>query len=158
MSISSDGNKYLQEQKAWELIKTDRVRCGTVIGVAVNLIHTISLLIEPYMPAVATSIQQQLNYAAPTYGALSGQPGFELHLPAEHTIGTPEVLFRRIEEKEIAELRARFGGKQETKMGEEFPIEIVGEETCAVCMSGVACSCHGCNAYDHVGAVTSCSC
>jgi tRNA-binding EMAP/Myf-like protein len=76
-----------------------------VLNVTVNLVRLIAVLCEPYMPATARRIVAQLNL--PDLGPLPDR--FELTLQAGHRIGTPEVLVRKIEDKEIEALKARFG-------------------------------------------------
>jgi hypothetical protein len=41
-----------------------------------------------------------------------------LDLPVGHKIGVPQVLFKKITEDEIKELRSKFGGKQVRKFDE----------------------------------------
>lgn len=106
MNLSKNSNKYFQDNKPWELVKTDKKRGGTVIAVLSSQIKDLAILIEPYLPATAAEIAKQLGIELPKWKDL-GKP-----LPAGHLIGQSKTLFRKIEQKEIVELRNKFAGQK----------------------------------------------
>ncbi|KAF8968175.1 tRNA synthetases class I (M)-domain-containing protein [Flammula alnicola] len=106
MLISTRGNNYLQSaglNKA--LIASDPTRCAQVISRAINLIYTLSSLIYPFMPATSESILAQLNAPARAVPEVLSND-----ILAGHTIGTPEHLFKKIEENMAEVWRIKFGG------------------------------------------------
>ncbi|KAF4613706.1 hypothetical protein D9613_007787 [Agrocybe pediades] len=106
MLISMRGNNYLQSSglnKA--LIAADPIRCGQVVSRAVNLIYTLSALIHPFMPATSESILAQLNAPARAVPEVLSND-----ILAGHSIGTPEHLFKKIEESMAEVWRIKFGG------------------------------------------------
>ena len=113
MLISSCGNTYLQSSglnKA--LIASNPTRCAQVISRAINLIYVLSSLIYPFMPATSSAILSQLNApdrAVPEH--------FSSDILAGHTIGTPEHLFKKIEEKMEEVWRLKFKGNDEKLSG-----------------------------------------
>ena len=113
MLISSCGNTYLQSSglnKA--LIASNPIRCAQVISRAINLIYVLSSLIYPFMPATSSAILIQLNApdrAVPQH--------FSNDILAGHTIGTPEHLFKKIEEKMEEVWRLKFKGNDEKLSG-----------------------------------------
>lgn len=114
----------------WELFKTDRARCDTILYLSVNLISTLAVLLEPYMPSLSTKINAQLNQRVLRVGALDAADAsnrtFKLAVASGHILGVPSVLFRRIEDEEIAALRVKFGGAPvEKKKGEPFPLNLI---------------------------------
>ncbi|XP_066564500.1 methionine--tRNA ligase, cytoplasmic [Amia ocellicauda] len=112
LNISRHGNQYIQVNEPWKKIKggeRDRQRTGTVTGVAVNLACLLSVMLQPYMPTVSATIQEQLH-APPHCNTLSGK--FVCMLPAGHRIGTISPLFQKLEADQIEALRNRFGGQQ----------------------------------------------
>ncbi|TFY65357.1 hypothetical protein EVJ58_g2034 [Rhodofomes roseus] len=95
MLLSGRGNLYLQSSglnKA--LMNENPKRCAQVVSRAINLIYVLSALIHPFLPATEASILTQLN--AP---ARSVPQVFSTDILAGHTIGTPEHLFKKIDEK-----------------------------------------------------------
>ncbi|KAJ3734348.1 tRNA synthetases class I (M)-domain-containing protein [Lentinula guzmanii] len=108
MAISQLGNGYLQSSglnKA--LMISNPKRCAQVVSRAVNLIYVLSALVEPYMPATAKAILPQLN--APPRAV---PDVLSTDILAGHTIGTPEHLFKKIEESLADKFRDRFGGNE----------------------------------------------
>lgn len=106
MLVSMRGNNYLQSaglNKA--LIASNPKRCAQVISRAVNLIYTLSTLIHPFMPATSDAILAQLNAPARTVPEVLSND-----ILAGHTIGTPEHLFKKIEENMAEVWRIKFGG------------------------------------------------
>ena len=113
MLISSRGNIYLQSSglnKA--LIASNPKRCAQVISKAINLIYVLSSLIYPFMPATSSAILTQLN--APDRAV---PEVFSNDILAGHTIGVPEHLFKKIEEKMEEVWRLKFKGNDEKLSG-----------------------------------------
>ncbi|XP_042305178.1 methionine--tRNA ligase, cytoplasmic isoform X2 [Sceloporus undulatus] len=113
LNIARHGNQYLQVNEPWKQIKggdADKKRAGTVIGVAVNIASLLSVILQPYMPNVSTTIQGQLCIPA-DYNVLTND--FVCTLPAGHQIGTVTPLFQKLEAEQIENLRKRFGGGQQ---------------------------------------------
>jgi methionyl-tRNA synthetase len=113
MHISSRGNTYLQSSglnKA--LIASNPKRCAQVISRAINLIYVLSSLIYPFMPATSSAILTQLN--APDRAV---PEVFSNDILAGHTIGVPEHLFKKIEEKMEEVWRLKFKGNDEKLSG-----------------------------------------
>ncbi|KAF8910678.1 tRNA synthetases class I (M)-domain-containing protein [Gymnopilus junonius] len=111
MLISMRGNSYLQSaglNKA--LIASNPQRCAQVISRAINLIYTLSALIHPFMPATSDAILAQLNAPARTVPDILSND-----ILAGHTIGTPEHLFKKIEENMAEVWRIKFGGDDANK-------------------------------------------
>lgn len=80
-------------------------RCAQVVSRAVDLIYVLSALAHPFMPETSDAMVTQLNApprAVPT--------AFSHDILGGHTIGTPEHLFKRIDDKMAEVWRAKFGG------------------------------------------------
>lgn len=106
MNLSKKGNQYFQENEPWKLIKENPEKAYKVLAVLVNLIKDLSILIQPVMPKTAQSIQTQLNT----------EIGFDLKgletKIENQKIGEPEVVFRKLEDKEVKEFQEKYSGKQ----------------------------------------------
>jgi methionyl-tRNA synthetase len=113
MLISGRGNVYLQSSglnKA--LIASNPIRCARVISRAINLIYVLSSLIYPFMPATSSAILVQLNAPDRAVPEL-----FSNDILAGHTIGSPEHLFKKIDEKMEEVWRLNFKGNDEKLSG-----------------------------------------
>jgi len=115
MHLSKCANKYFQDNKPWELVKSDKERAGAVIRILVSQVKDLAILIEPYLPHSSAEIFSQLAIEQ----AGSNVPGrwnsLGTLVPANHRIGSPKAIFRKIEPKEIADLRGRFAGGAKTQ-------------------------------------------
>lgn len=117
MEISAEGNKYAQDNKPWELFKTNKARCATVVFLTSNLVKTLAALIEPYMPTLTDKILAQLNSPHDQI-----KDTFEFLLPSGHAIGDPQPLVANIDPAKLNECKERFSGQD--KKAPTFPAEI----------------------------------
>jgi methionyl-tRNA synthetase len=61
--VIADANRYVDAQAPWALAKTDPVRRDTVLWVLAETIRRVTLLVQPFMPASAAKILDQLAIA-----------------------------------------------------------------------------------------------
>ena len=79
------------------------------ITLALNLVYLLSLVLQPFMPTTADEIRRQLNISDKVYAL---ENAFRCYLPAGHTIGQAQPLFKRIEKAMTDEYRVRFSGQK----------------------------------------------
>lgn len=109
MSISARGNQFLQENKLDNTTYNDSPdKSDAIVGVGLNIVYLVASVIYPYMPETAETIYSMLN--APK---LAIQDDFKLALKGEHNIGKAQYLFKRIEDKDVALFRSKYGGQQQ---------------------------------------------
>lgn len=97
MNFSRIGNKYLADSEPWKVVKTDTERVKTILYIALQITANISTAIEPFMPFSAAKILGMLAVEKFGWDSLGSM---EL-IPAGHTIGTPTLLFEKIEDEVI---------------------------------------------------------
>ena len=103
------GNEYLAEAAPWTAVKTDRVRAGVAVRTALNLAALFARLSAPFIPTSAAVIAEALGQGAPTAWP-NGEIAAELSRVAPGTpVRAPEVLFRKIDDAQLAEWGMRFG-------------------------------------------------
>ncbi|KAG2489494.1 hypothetical protein HYH03_011947 [Edaphochlamys debaryana] len=117
MSISADGNKFLQDTKPWVAVKEDKDKCATLVAASVGMVRLLAALMAPYMPSLAAKILAQLNLpydasVALTDDLIAGAARPHTLVAPGHVIGTPGPLIGIIPDEKVDELRARFGGNQ----------------------------------------------
>jgi methionyl-tRNA synthetase len=61
--VIADANRYVDAQAPWALAKTDLARRDTVLWVLAETIRRVTLLVQPFMPAAAAKILDQLSIA-----------------------------------------------------------------------------------------------
>ena len=99
MSLARLGNKYLADEEPWKVIKLDEERVQTIMYVALQISAALAVVSEPFLPFSATKLKNILNISA----SLSWEDVTEntVLLPATHQINKAELLFSKIEDKEI---------------------------------------------------------
>lgn len=104
MNLARLGNKYLADAEPWKLIKTDEERVKTIMYVALQIATGLAVLSEPFLPFTSEKLKGILNLSSNQNGKSIGWHDVSLKetlLPAGHTINKSELLFRKIEDKEI---------------------------------------------------------
>ena len=107
MKISALGNQFFQESAPWKSRNEDMDKCKEDLFILANIVHDLAILIEPYMPEIAKNIFTQLKVTEEF--SLDNVAKFKL---TNHIIGTASVLFKKVEDKEIDALKAKYTGNQ----------------------------------------------
>ena len=116
MELARLGNKYLADHEPWKLIKTDADGTAQVLSEAVQVLYNLAMLMEPFMPEASGRLlaQLQVNPELETrkdfWMAGDGVDGVWFELAAGHQLGSPGLLFQKIEddviEVQISKLQA----------------------------------------------------
>ena len=106
------GNEYLQEAAPWTAIKTDRDRAAVIVRTALNLAALYAKISAPFIPFAAEKIGDAFGLDFPAAWP-SNDAKTELgSLTVGAPVTVPEVLFKKIEDEQIADWTARFGGAE----------------------------------------------
>ncbi len=95
-------NKYIDETEPWVLAK-DEAKADRLSTVLYNLVEGIVIgasLLEPFMPATAQKIATQLNTGLRDFDTLKN---FGLYESGTKVTAQPEILFARLDMKEVAQ-------------------------------------------------------
>ncbi|MCY1647487.1 methionine--tRNA ligase [Caulobacter sp. SL161] len=106
------GNEYLQEAAPWTAIKTDRDRAAVIVRTALNLAALYAKISAPFIPFAAEKIGDAFGLAFPAAWPSNDAKAELDTLSVGQSITVPEVLFKKIEDEQIAEWTARFGGAE----------------------------------------------
>lgn len=106
------GNEYLQEAAPWTAIKTDRDRAAVIVRTALNLAALYARVSAPFIPFAAEKIGEAFQLPWPPAWPTTDAAAELSSLPVGLPVRAPEVLFRKIEDEQIAEWTARFGGAE----------------------------------------------
>jgi methionyl-tRNA synthetase len=105
--ISSLGNKYLQEKQPWIEVKTNPVLAGITIANCLDLARLLAVIYYPFTPSACEKIFQILGEKEDIL-----KIGFERVFEGveEGRVITPKgILFEKLEDKKITELKQKFG-------------------------------------------------
>lgn len=97
MTVARIGNKYLADTEPWKVIKSDPERVKTILNIALQITANVTIAIEPFMPFSAEKILRMLDIQPLGWERL----GATDLLDAGHRIGTPSLLFEKIEDDVI---------------------------------------------------------
>ena len=97
MNVARLGNKYLAETEPWKVIKTDEDRVRTILNISLQIVASLEVLIEPFLPFTADKLKDMLNFG----GHLWEDAGKMSLLPVDHLIDQPVLLFDKIEDAEV---------------------------------------------------------
>ena len=98
MNLARLGNKYLADEEPWKVIKLDEERVKTVMFVALQIATALSVLCEPFLPFTSVKLKGILNADSNSWSDISEK---EVLLDPSHQIGKVELLFAKVEDKEI---------------------------------------------------------
>ena len=107
------GNQYLTEAAPWTAFKTDPVRAGVAVRTGLNLVALFAKVSEPFIPFTCQTIAASVGEAFPAQWPTGSGKDLLSALPAGRAVKTPEVLFKKIEDTQVAEWIARFGGGEQ---------------------------------------------
>ena len=115
-------NKYIDETQPWVLAK-DPAKQERLSQVLYNLVESIVIgasLLEAFMPATAEKIAAQLNTSLRSFDELDD---FGLYPSGNKVTDKPEILFARLDEKEVLEkAEAMFAQRNEGKEEASEPV------------------------------------
>ncbi|MBJ6118765.1 methionine--tRNA ligase [Pontibacter sp. BT310] len=97
MNLARLGNKYLADTEPWKLIKTDEERVKTIMNIALQISASLAILMEPFLPDSAAKLRAMLNMEA----GMWADAGAADLLKDGHVIGTPALLFERVEDTAV---------------------------------------------------------
>lgn len=93
MVLAKAGNVYFEEKAPWADRKNDMETCATTINTCLQVVKALAVLIEPYLPFSSRKMlfMLGLNEGSLTWDEILSE------LPEGHRLGTPEVLFSKLD-------------------------------------------------------------
>ncbi len=104
-ALSSIGNKAFQDSEPWKLRNSDPQKAKAILRTLVGLIRDLGVMIEPYMPSTSEKLLGFLNSKDSKWTDLGDYS-------KAIQIGQTELLFNKLEDEKIEELRLRYSGSQ----------------------------------------------
>ena len=97
MNLARIGNKYITDCEPWHVAKTDMERVKTILYISLQLVANLEIAFEPFLPFSSKKLREMLNVAETEWDQLGST---ELLKPG-HQLGTPALLFEKIEDDAI---------------------------------------------------------
>jgi methionyl-tRNA synthetase len=97
MDLARLGNKYLADNEPWKLVKTDKVRTGTILNIALQITANLAIVTEPFLPFSARKIAGFINMGDYVWQ----DAGRNDLLKPGHLLDEPSLLFAKIEDEAV---------------------------------------------------------
>jgi methionyl-tRNA synthetase len=114
VDLARFGNKLFDERAPWKLKKTDEVGCRAALHANLQVLATLSVVLQPFVPGAAGRLREMLALPAlhtgPRAGTDPAPAAWQVEtLPAGHTLGEAGILFAKIDDDVIAAEKERLG-------------------------------------------------
>ncbi|MDZ7723199.1 MAG: methionine--tRNA ligase [candidate division KSB1 bacterium] len=100
MDVARAANKYFNDQHPWKTIKSDPDRCATTLNICIHTCQVLLMLMEPVLPHTARRGWPMLGLDEALEKKAWDDIGKQ-DIPAGHKLGKIEILFKKIEYKDI---------------------------------------------------------
>lgn len=97
MNLARLGNKYITDCEPWHVAKTDMERVKTILYISLQLVANLEIAFEPFLPFSSAKLREMLGVKETEWEQLGST---EL-LKSGHQLGTPSLLFEKIEDEAI---------------------------------------------------------
>lgn len=112
MNLARIGNKYITDCEPWHVAKTDMERVKTILYLSLQLVANLEIAFEPFLPFSSARLREMLNVTETDWAQLGST---DLLKPG-HQLGTPALLFEKIEDEAI---EAQLKKLEDTKKANE---------------------------------------
>ena len=65
IELAREGNRYLNDREPWKTYKTDKALAGQSLGISVQILATVGVTLQPFLPKSASSILKALSEKKP---------------------------------------------------------------------------------------------
>ena len=98
LDLSDGCNRYFQKKEPW------KGNSENTIYLSINAVHSLGILLQPFMPHSTEKLFKSMNIEEKT---VNWNNCGELYIKSNHKINKPEILFKKIEDKEISEQKEK---------------------------------------------------
>lgn len=112
MNLARIGNKYITDCEPWHVAKTDMERVKTILYLSLQLVANLEIAFEPFLPFSSARLREMLNVTDTDWAQLGST---DLLKPG-HQLGTPALLFEKIDDEAI---EAQLKKLEDTKKANE---------------------------------------
>ncbi|MBN1464963.1 methionine--tRNA ligase [candidate division KSB1 bacterium] len=100
MNVARAANKYFNDQEPWRTVKQNPAKCATTLNICLHACNALALLMAPVLPFSAAKAWAMMGHATDVHQQ-AWDDVRHMELPTGHQLGRVEILFRKMEEKEI---------------------------------------------------------
>lgn len=127
MNLARAANKYFNDSEPWKTAKSDEQQCATTINLSIQVARALAILMSPIIPDACERIWTMLGLEG-SAATQRWDSAAELTIPSGHKLGTPRILFTKIEDHVIEQAikdttgPGASGGGQPSASAQEKPL------------------------------------
>ena len=106
--LSDIGNRAFQSSEPWKARTEDPEKAMSILGTLYYLIRDLAIMLTPYCPTTGEKILSFIGKEGLKWDATGKAEG-------EVVVKSLELLFQKLEDKRVAELKERYAGSQEER-------------------------------------------
>jgi methionyl-tRNA synthetase len=119
MNLARVANKYFNDNEPWKTLASNPERCATTLHIAIQIVRSLAILLEPVTPAVSVKIWKFLNLdTTPDEDGWDSASIFQLK--DGHQLNKPEILINKIGDAQIDDITKFLEGEE--KSGASLPL------------------------------------
>lgn len=103
VELAREGNRYLSLKEPWHKIKTSSEEAATSLYLSIQLVHSLAILLEPFIPFSCKKIWDQLNLFE-KFNQRKWNDAGKLMIIPNHKIKKPEPLFQKVSMEKIKKM------------------------------------------------------
>jgi methionyl-tRNA synthetase len=102
MNLARIGNKFLADTEPWKLAKEDMEAVAGILNYALMVVGNIAFACQPFLPDASLSVLKQLNIDFSDSKKFWNAGELIEPLQEGHQLNQPELLYRNVEDEDIA--------------------------------------------------------
>lgn len=112
LELADLGNKRFQDGEPWKLIKENPAAAANLLRDLIYLVRDLAVLASPFVPGSAEKIAGFLGLSQLDWSLLGQLHGLSVLHPTE-------ILFKKLEDKEVEDFKEKFAGSQADRAAKE---------------------------------------
>jgi len=92
MNLAQAGNVYFNQNQPWNLVKTNKKRCGTVLYICIKIIQALAVFTHPYLPFSSQKIWKMIGFT----NSIKNWDDANSELKIGFTLEKPNPLFKKL--------------------------------------------------------------
>lgn len=122
MGLARLGNKYMTDSEPWKIKKTEPERVKNILNCCLQICAVLSIISEPFLPFTAKKLKQMLNLPDLNWESAKDNN----LLPEGHNINEPQLLFDKIEDRQVEEqVKKLHNARRENEEKEKSDLESI---------------------------------
>jgi len=123
VDIARIGNRYLNERRPWDVLKTDIEEAGSIIGVALQFVKMLAFALYPVMPSSMAKLWNMIGYD----DSITNHSWDEGKEPVREGLQVRDVkpLFRKVSKEDINKRLEELNKDRQERWSRKYPWEQV---------------------------------